>query len=38
MDKDKTMADKLMSIPNYDTQNNPLHRLQFVVEMFGHET
>ena len=35
---DKTLADKLMYIPNDDTQNNPFCRLQLVVEMFGHST
>ena len=36
--RDKTMADKLMYIPNYNTQNYPLCRLQFVIETFGHST
>ena len=36
--KDKTMADKLMYIPNDDTQNYPFCRLKFVVEMFQHST
>ena len=31
-----TMTDNLMYIPNDDTQNYPLYRLQLVVEMFGH--
>ena len=30
--REKTMADKLIYIPNDDTQNYPLCRLQFVVE------
>ena len=34
--RDKTMADKLMYILNDDTQNNPLCRLQLVVETFRH--
>ncbi len=29
------MADKLMYIPNDDTQNHPFSRLQLVVETFG---
>ena len=29
------MADKLMYIPNDDTQNHPFCRLQLVVEKFG---
>ena len=33
--KDETMADKLVYIPNDDTQNR---RLQLVVEKFGHST
>ena len=31
-DKLKTMADKMMYIPNNDTQNYPFYRLQLVVE------
>ena len=34
--KDKTMTDKLMYIPNYDTQNYPLCSLLLLVETFGH--
>ena len=29
------MTDKLMYIPNNETQNYPFGRLQFVVETFG---
>ena len=36
--RDKTMADKLMYIPNDDAQNNPFCRLLLVVVMFGHST
>ena len=36
--KDKTMADKLMSMPNDDTKNYLFCRLLFVVETFGHST
>ena len=36
--KDKTMADKLMYIPNSNTQKYPSCRLQLVVETFGHST
>ena len=32
----KTMVDKLMYIPNQDTQNYPFCRLQLVIETFGH--
>ena len=32
--RDKTMADKLKNIPNYDTQNYLFCRLQLVVKMF----
>ena len=32
------MADILIYIPNYDTQNFPFCRLQLVVEKFGHLT
>ena len=35
---DKTMADKLIYIPNDDAQNYPVCRLQSMVEMFGHST
>ena len=35
---DKTMADKLMYIPNGDSQKYPFYRLKLVVEMFGHST
>ena len=35
---DKTMADKLMYIPNDYTQNYPFCRLQVVVKTFGHST
>ena len=30
------MADKLMYIPNHDTQNSLFCRLQLLVETFGH--
>ena len=30
------MADKIIYIPNDDTQNDPLCRLHLVVEAFGH--
>ena len=33
--KDKTMADKLVYIPNDYTQNYPFCRLQLMDEMFG---
>ena len=33
---DKTIADKLMYMPNDDTQIYPFWRLQLVVETFGH--
>ena len=33
---DKTMADKLMYIPNDVTQKYPFCRLQLVVETLGH--
>ena len=36
--KDKKMADKLMYIPNNDTQNYPYCRLKLVVETIGHST
>ena len=32
------MADKLMYVPNDDTQNYPFSRLLWVVETFGHST
>ena len=32
------MADRLMYIPNDDTQIFPFWRLQLVVEIFGHTT
>ena len=35
---DKTMADKLMYIPNDYTQYYPLSRLQLVVKTFEHST
>ena len=35
--RDKTMADKLMYIPNDDIQNYPSCRLQFVVETFEYK-
>ena len=35
---DKTMAIKLMYIPDDDTQNYPFFRLQVMVEMFLHST
>ena len=34
--RNKTMADKLIFIPNDDTQNYPFSRLQIVVEPFEH--
>ena len=37
-ERDKTMADKFMYIPNGDTQNYPFSRLQLVVETFVHST
>ena len=36
--RDKTIADKLMYIPNADTQNYPCCRLQLVVETHQHPT
>ena len=33
---DKTMADKLICIPNDDKQDYTFCRLQLGVEMFGH--
>ena len=35
---DKTIADKLMYITNYDTQNYPISRLKLVVETFKVST
>ncbi len=32
------MTDKLMYIPNDDTQNYPFSRLQLLVQTFGHST
>ena len=32
------MAEKLMYIPNANTQNWPFFKLQLVIEMFGHWT
>ena len=32
------MADKLLYIPNVDSQNYPFYRLQLVAETFGHST
>ena len=34
--RDKTMTDKLLCIPNDNTQNIPFCRLQLVANMFGH--
>ena len=36
--RDKTIAVKLMYIPNDETQNYSFCRLQLVVETFGHST
>ena len=36
--KDKTIADKLMYIPNDDNQTYPFCRLKLVIEMFEHST
>ena len=36
--RDKAMSDKLMYIPNDDTQKYPYYRLYVVVETFGHLT
>ena len=36
--REKTITDKLMYIPNDDTQNYPFCKLQLVVETFGHLT
>ena len=36
--RDKTMADKLMYIPNDDTNNYPFCRLKLVVETFEYTT
>ena len=38
IERDKTMADKFMYIPNYDTQNYLFCRLQIEVETFEHST
>ena len=38
LSRDKTMADKIMYIPNGDTQNYHLCRLQLVVETYGNPT
>ena len=35
---DKTMAGKLVYIPNKDTQNYPFYTLPLVVETFEHST
>ena len=32
------MAEKLMYIPNANTQNCPFYKLQLVIETFGHST
>ena len=32
------MAEKLMYIPNANTQNCPFYNLQLVIETFGHST
>ena len=36
--RDKTIGNKLMYIPNEDSQNYPLCRLKLVVETFEHLT
>ena len=36
--RDKTMVDKLMYIPNDDTQNNLFYRLKLVVEKIENST
>ena len=36
--RDKTMSNKLIYIPNDNTQNYPFCRLQLVVESFKHST
>ena len=36
--RDKTMADKLLYIPNDDKQKYPFSKLQLIVEMFEHST
>ena len=36
--RNKTMADKMMYIPNDDTQNYSFFRLKFMVVTFGHST
>ena len=33
--RDKTIKDKLIYIPNDDTQNYPFYRLQLLVKTFG---
>ena len=38
VERDKTMADKLMYITNGDTQNYPFCRLKLVVETFEYST
>ena len=38
IERDMTMADDLMHIPNDGTQNYPFCRLQLLVETFGHLT
>ena len=35
-ERNDTMGDKLMYIPNDDTQNYHFFRLQLVLESFGH--
>ena len=35
--RDKTMGDRLMYIPNYDTQNYPFSRLHLVVKTLGQK-
>ena len=36
--RDKTFADKLMLFPNDDTQNDPSHKSQLMVEKFRQST
>ncbi len=36
--RDKTMADKLIYIPNDDTKKYPFCRFKLVVETFEHST
>ena len=38
MERDETMANELMYIPNDNIQNNPFCRLQLVLETFGPDT